>query len=163
MQLVIRAIGAEKVEKTRLRWIGNDIMFSKGHWDIAGSYIRAQAAYRIYIRQAKNYNEAGAINTINRLISTNQLVIHNRCNLLSQEMLSWAYKDSENPLPDKEGYVLARALCLVTSVIREVPQAQKKPPVDRSYSKERTAILETLDRLTSSKEIDTEYAIRRGR
>ncbi len=159
MRLIVRTIGAEKVDKNRLHWIGNDIIFSKGQGNIADSYIRSKDN-RVYIRPVKNYNEAGAINAINRLISANQLVIHDRSDLLKQEMLSWAYKNQENPLPDKDGYVLARALCQVTAVIKEIPNSTQKQPPSRIYTPERTRILEALDRLASSGELDREYSMR---
>jgi len=158
MQLIVRMIGAENVDRRKFQWIGNDIMFSKGHGDIAGSYMKARPEYRIYVREAKNYNELGAINTINRLLSKNQLVLHNRNVLLNQELLSWAFKNQE---PDKEGYVLARALCLVTSVIHEI-QPSGIPPKQKTkiYTPERTAFLEAVDRITKSGSLDNEYNLK---
>jgi hypothetical protein len=150
-------IGAENVDKKRVQWIGNDFMFSKGHGDVAGSYIKLPPEKRIFIRQTKNYNEIGAINSISRMISNNKLILHNRANLLSQEMLSWQYKET---VPEKEGFLLSRALCLTTASIHEVISTPRKEKILFPYSKERSEFLDAVERITKAGNLDREYNLK---
>jgi predicted phage terminase large subunit-like protein len=71
-------------------------------------------AYGIRVRQNMVYDELASISRVNRMFAQSQIVIHSDCVESDIQIRGWSYVDA---LP-KEGYPLARALCLLVSEMK---------------------------------------------
>ena len=95
--------------------------------------------YKIRVRPNTTYDENAAIVKINQMFANRQIVIHTDCVETDVQWRGWSYQDQK----PKEGYPLARVLCLVVSELRSSGKLQQQFQAP-AYSKYKQGIREKL-------------------
>lgn len=108
-------------------WIGNELMFKKGENDLKNAYSR----YNQAIMPNPLYNDYGSVALLSRLIQRKALYLDERhCVNLAQELNTWTMVENK----PEAGYMSARALCNLVSMIYETGRMAKPKPL-KPYSK----------------------------
>ena len=112
---------------------GNEKMFLEG--DNTYAYLKKRG---LYIRNTYNYDEYGAILTLNWLVKERRILINPNCRELNRTLKSWILK---NNMPDKDGIGIVEAVLVIISVLKEKGKSIEKPMEKLPYgmrSKEHT-------------------------
>ena len=90
---------------------GNEKMFKDGQ--NTAFFIRKKG---IRIRENGTYDESGAILTLNQMVQSKMLVVHQTCVELDKRLKSWSLR---NNAPDRDEMGIVEALLLIVSILRE--------------------------------------------
>ena len=115
--------------KTCKNVYGSERMFKEGkdtaHW------LRKQ---KIMVKPNFMHEENGAILTLNKMMSENMIVVHDKCRELDTRLKTWNIKGVS---PDPNGRGIIEALLIAISILRQKRQLEKPKPVKRAYGSQR--------------------------
>ena len=130
LQSLIRVSGGKFTDLKAVKWIGNSQMFGDGMNNLASSYYKS----KISIMQNMNYDEAGAITSVSRLLGMGNVILHARAKLINEQMSNWSIEGKE-PAP---GYGLCRSLCNMVHMLFESGTLVRRERPLREYSNAKT-------------------------
>jgi hypothetical protein len=114
--LILKGISGGAVQDLRgIRWFGSELMHSKATGDISNLY----SAARVRVDKVYNYDEGAAVLRLCRLFGRDppDIAIHQRCDLLKKQLLSWNYEKTLKEQKPARGNGFARALCLTVAAV----------------------------------------------
>jgi hypothetical protein len=120
---------------------GNKIFFGDWGGDLSSSF----GKYGLWVRENKNYNEAGAIATATKLLDNKQIAILSECKHLLSQMSMWRIENKP-----EEGFGFARAVLTIVSTLHESGKLVPPPKPLPEYSIHKMRAVDKINRIVTA-------------
>jgi predicted phage terminase large subunit-like protein len=143
MKLVRDISNTPIINLQNFQWYGSQLMFGNKTESSIGDIQSTYSKYGIYPYKNDRYDERGSVSIIATMIFREKFLVHDRCELLCRQMLSWSIVKNKFT----EGHGMARALCLMVSSLGEIGAFNSITPKQKPYSQIRTKTLMNVENI----------------